>query len=109
MLNDTEKVTFLVNVLEHHIDRLPKEDAFTNYLESIHGFLKTKDPILQKAAFSSSELFIDNISYNLKKQFTLGQVVNSLAVAFDRVGNVDSKDVNAILHEFEAVIEQMPR
>ncbi|MBG9734960.1 hypothetical protein [Paenibacillus alvei] len=109
MLNDTEKVTFLIHVLEHHIDRLPKEDTFTNYLESICGFLKTKDPILQKAAYSNSELFIDNISYNLKKQFTLGQVVSSLIVAFDRVGNVDSKNVSAIIHEFEVILEQMSK
>lgn len=47
------------------MDKLPGESNFSNYLESIRGFLKTKDPILQKAALSNSELFIDSISHDV--------------------------------------------
>ena len=66
LLNDEEKVAFLIELLDRQIDNLPGENSFANYLESIRGFLKTKDPILQKAAISNSELFIDNFSHGFK-------------------------------------------
>ena len=36
-VNDEKKVTFLINLLERHI-KLPSENSFANYLESIPGF-----------------------------------------------------------------------
>lgn len=108
LLNDTEKVALLINVLDRHIDKLPGEDTFANYLESIRGFLKTKDPILQKAAFSNSELFIDNISHSISNQITFKQAIGSLIAAFDKVGYADSMDASAIILEFEELLKQMP-
>ncbi|MCY9763515.1 hypothetical protein M5X06_11615 [Paenibacillus alvei] len=64
-LNDQEKVVFLIEVLGSHINKLPSESNFAYYLESILAFLRTSDSILQKAAFSNSELFIDIISNDL--------------------------------------------
>lgn len=64
-LNEKEKVAFLIEVLGRHIDKLPSESSFAFYLESICGFLRSRDSILQKAAYSNSELFIDIISYDL--------------------------------------------
>lgn len=77
-------------------------------LESIRGFLKTKDPILQKAAFSNSELFIDNFSYVLNNHITLKQAVGSLIAAFDKVGYADSMDAAVIIIKFEDLLKQMP-
>lgn len=48
LLNDEEKVAFLIELLERHMSKFPAESNLANYLESIRGFLKTKDPILQK-------------------------------------------------------------
>jgi hypothetical protein len=45
LLNDAERVAFLISLLDRHINELPSEDTFANYLESLHGFLKTKDPV----------------------------------------------------------------
>lgn len=42
--------------------KLPKDSPISNYLESILGFLRTADPILQEAAISNTELFINNIA-----------------------------------------------
>ena len=56
LLNDEEKVTFLIDLLDRHIDKLRSENSFVNYLESIRVFLKTKDPILQKTAISGNGL-----------------------------------------------------
>lgn len=67
LLNDEEKVAFLIELLERHMNKLPGESNFSNYLESICGFLKTKDPILQKAALYNTELFIDSISHEFNK------------------------------------------
>ncbi|MEK3914202.1 hypothetical protein [Paenibacillus sp. FSL H7-0331] len=108
LLNDGEKVTILIDLLERHIDKLPSENSFANYLESIRGFLKTKDPILQKAAFSNSELFIDNFSYVLNNHITLKQAVGSLIAAFDKVGYADSMDAAVIIIKFEDLLKQMP-
>ncbi|MUG74032.1 hypothetical protein [Paenibacillus validus] len=62
LLNETEKVDFLIDLLDQHMQKLPDEDILRNYLESIHGFLKTNDSILQKAAISNSVLFMDNLA-----------------------------------------------
>ena len=59
LLNDGEKVAFLIDILNRHIQKLPCGDTFRNYLESICGILKHDDSFLQKAAFANSELFID--------------------------------------------------
>lgn len=107
LLNDEEKVTFLIDLLERHIDKLPSENSFVNYLESIRGFLKTKDPILQKTAISNSELFIDNFSHVLNNCITSKQAVGSLIAAFDKVGYADSMDAAAIIIEFEDLLKQM--
>lgn len=108
LLSDNEKVTFLINTLERHIEKFPSEDTFANYLESIHVFLKTKDPILQKAAFSNSELFIDNLSHILSNHITFKRAIGSLIAAFDKVGYVDPMDAAAIILEFEQHLKQMP-
>ncbi|MBY0158730.1 hypothetical protein H0178_23530 [Cytobacillus firmus] len=50
LLNDSEKVAFLIAVLECHIDKLPSKEIFLNYLESIRAFLKTKDPNSPKSS-----------------------------------------------------------
>ncbi|WP_442602774.1 hypothetical protein [Paenibacillus sp. KN14-4R] len=107
LLNDEEKVTFLIGLLERHIDKLPSENSFANYLESIRGFLKTKDPILQKAAFSNSELFIDNFSHTLNNCITSKQAVGSLIAAFEKVGYADSMDVAAVIIEFENLLQRL--
>lgn len=107
-LNDTEKVTFLIHILDRHIAKLPSEDTFANYLESIRGFLKTNDSILQKAAFSNSELFIDNLSHILSNQITFKLAIGALIAAFDKVGYVDPIDAAAIILEFEQLLHQMP-
>ncbi|WP_240418714.1 hypothetical protein [Paenibacillus periandrae] len=106
--NDGEKVNILIELLERHIDKLPSENSFANYLESIRGFLKTKDPILQKAAFSNSELFIDNFSNVLNNHITSKQAVGSLIAAFDKVGYADSMDAAMIIIKFEDFLKQMP-
>ncbi|MFH5181451.1 hypothetical protein ACHHV8_01700 [Paenibacillus sp. TAB 01] len=108
LLNDTEKVAFLIHVLNRHIEKLPSDDTIACYLESIRGFLKTKDATLQKAAFSNSELFLDNIACMLRTQITFKQAIGSLIVAFDKVGYADSMDAAAIILEFGQLLEQMP-
>ncbi|WP_339372085.1 hypothetical protein [Paenibacillus elgii] len=107
LLNDTEKVTFLINLLDHHIKKLSKEDIFANYLESIRIFLKTKDSILQKAAFSNSELIIDNLSYTLGNRTTYRQAIGTLVAAFEKVGFTDSMEAAAIILEYEQLLIQM--
>ncbi|MGK9250726.1 hypothetical protein [Paenibacillus humicus] len=61
LLNETEKVYFLIDLLDRHMKKLPNDSPISNYLESILGFLKTKDPILQEAAISNSVLLINNL------------------------------------------------
>lgn len=109
LLNDSEKIAFLIDVLDHHIDKLPSEENFSNYLESIRAFLKTKDPILQKAAYSNSELFMDTMSYELKNQITSKQAVGSLIAAFEKIGYVDSMDATAVIIEFEKSLSQLSK
>lgn len=107
LLNDTEKVTLLINILDRHIEKLLSEDTFANYLESIRGILKTDDSILQKAAFSNSELFIDNLSHILSNQITFKLAIGALIAALDKLGYVDSMDAAAIILEFEQLLNQM--
>ncbi len=61
LLNETEKVYFLIDLLDRHMKTLPNDSPISNYLESILGFLKTKDPFLQEAAISNSVLLINNL------------------------------------------------
>ncbi|MDQ0045985.1 hypothetical protein J2T18_000257 [Paenibacillus polymyxa] len=42
LLSDSEQVELLITILEKHIDQLPHEDGFANYLETIRFFLKTR-------------------------------------------------------------------
>ncbi len=62
LLNEKEKVYFLIDLLDMHMKKLPNDSPISNYLESILGVLKTKDPILQEAAISNSVLFINNLA-----------------------------------------------
>lgn len=43
------------------------EDTLEDYFESIVIYLKTKDKIIQEAAFSAWILFIQNIKVNLNR------------------------------------------
>ncbi|BCG60451.1 hypothetical protein [Paenibacillus sp. URB8-2] len=108
LLNDTEKVIFLINALERHIEKLSSEDIFANYLDSIRCFLNTNDPILQKAAFSNSELFIDNFFHILSNQISFKQAIGTLIAVLDKVGYVDPIDAAAVILEFEQLLKQMP-
>lgn len=107
LLNDCEKVAFLIDILNRHIQKLPCGDTFTNYLESICGILKHDDSFLQKAAFANSELFIDALSNILSNQITIKHATGALIAAFDKVGYVDSMDAAAIILEFEQLLNQM--
>ena len=108
LLNDSEKVKFLIDVLDRHIDKLSGETTLANYLESIRGFLKTEDPNLHKVAFSNSELFADNLAYKLNSQISRKQSIGSLIAALDKVGYADSMDAAALILEFEELLNQMP-
>ncbi|GFN33859.1 hypothetical protein [Paenibacillus xylaniclasticus] len=108
LLNDSEKVKFLIDVLDRHIDKLSGETTLANYLASIRGFLKTEDPNLQKVAFSNSELFVDNLAYKLNSQISYKQSIGSLIAALDKVGYADSMDAAALILEFEELLNQMP-
>lgn len=107
LLNDTEKITFLTRLLDHHLEKLPTNDSLANYLESIRGFLSTDDSILQKAAISNSELFIDTLSRNLSSKITYKQATGTLIAAFNNIGLVDSMDAAAVILEFEKLLDQM--
>lgn len=63
LLSDSEKVHFLIDLLDDHMKELADEDPLRNYIESLQCFLKTRDPIVQKAAASNSVLFIDNLAH----------------------------------------------
>ncbi|MEK5478145.1 hypothetical protein NYE70_14660 [Paenibacillus sp. FSL R5-0407] len=65
LLNDTEKVQFLIGLFDNHMAKLPNESSFRNYIESIQGFLKTDDLILQKAAISNSILFFEILEHSI--------------------------------------------
>lgn len=107
LLNDAEKVNLLVKVLNSHIEKLPKENTCAYYLESVQCFLKTKDSINQKVAFSNSELFIDNLSEELRNRITYRQAIGTLVCAFEKVGYVDSMDAAAIILEFEKLLKEI--
>ncbi|WP_055107612.1 hypothetical protein [Paenibacillus ihumii] len=107
LLNDGEKVAFLIEILNRHIQKLPCGDTFRNYLESICGVLKHDDLFIQKAAIANSELFIEALSNILSNQITIKQAIGALIAAFDKVGYVDSMDVAAIILEFEQLLNQM--
>lgn len=107
LLNDTEKVAFLISILDHHIKKLPSEDTFANYLESIRFFLSTNDSINQKAAISNSELFIDNLAYHLSNQITAKRAVGTLIASLNKVGYLEAMDAAAIILEFEQLLEQL--
>ncbi|CAM4038205.1 hypothetical protein COLU111180_20440 [Cohnella lubricantis] len=77
LLNDTEKVQVLIELVDNHMAKLPKEGPFRNYIESIQDFLKTNDSILQKAAISNSTLFFEN----LERSFT---EIDSIISYFER-------------------------
>ncbi len=62
MLDDIEKISFLIDVLDRHMKKLPKDSPIRNYLESIQSFLRTTDPIHQEAAIANSVLFINNLA-----------------------------------------------
>lgn len=109
LLNDEEKVAFLIELLERHMSKFPAESNLANYLESIRGFLKTKDPILQKAECSNSELFIDSISHDDDNQITSKHAVGSLIATFDKIKYADSLDAAAIILEFEDNLKQIAK
>ncbi len=107
LLDDTEKVAFLISTLNRHIKKLPSENAFANYLESIQIFLSTNDSINQKAAISNSELFIDNLTYQVDNQITAKRAVGTLIASLNKVGYLDAMDAAAIILEFEQLLEQL--
>jgi len=107
LLSDSEKMELLISILNHHIDKIPYNESFTNYLEAIRFFLKTKDPIIQKAAVSTSNILIENVVYNLSTQFNLKQAVETLIGAFDKVGYIDAIDTAAVILKFEELLVQM--
>ncbi|ASS68156.1 MULTISPECIES: hypothetical protein [Paenibacillus] len=67
LLNDTEKVQFLIDLFGNHMEKIPSENSFRDYIESIQGFLKTHDSILQKAAISNSILFFENLEHSISE------------------------------------------
>ncbi|UJF33756.1 hypothetical protein [Paenibacillus hexagrammi] len=107
LLDDTEKVTFLISSLDRHIKNLPSKNAFANYLESIRIFLSTNDSINQKAAISNSELFVDNLTYQLCNQITAKRAVGTLIASLNKVGYLEAMDAAAIILEFEQLLEQL--
>lgn len=107
LLSDSEKVELLISILDNLIDQLPHEDSFGNYLETIRFFLKTKEPIIQKAAVSTSDTLIENVAYILRTQISLKQSVGALISTFDRVGYADVMDTAAVILKFEELREQM--
>ncbi len=107
LLNDTEKVESLISILDNHIDKLPHEDSFANYLETIRFFLKTKDPIIQKSAVSTSSILIENVAFNLYTKINLRQAAGTLIGAFDKVGYTDAVDTAAVILKFEELLQQM--
>jgi len=62
LLNETEKVYFLIDLLDRHLIKLPNDSPISNFLESILSFLRTTDPIHQEEAISNSLLFINNLA-----------------------------------------------
>ncbi|MCK8487004.1 hypothetical protein M0651_07470 [Paenibacillus sp. MBLB2552] len=107
LLSDSEKVKLLISILDDHIDKLPREDNFANYLETIRFFLKTKDPIIQKAAVSTSGILIENAANNLRVQISIKQAVGTLIGAFDKVGYPEAIDAAAVILKFEELLERM--
>ncbi|NGP58568.1 hypothetical protein FLT15_09220 [Paenibacillus thiaminolyticus] len=105
--DDTEKVAFLISTLDRHIIKLPSENAFANYLESIRILLSTNDSNDQRAAISNSELLIDNLTYQLRNQITTKRAVGSLIASLNKVGYLDAMDAAEIILEFEQFLEQL--
>ncbi|WP_339186017.1 hypothetical protein NST37_24780 [Brevibacillus sp. FSL K6-6036] len=77
LLNDTEKVQFLISLFDNHIEKLPTEGTFRNYIESIQYFLKSDDSIIQKAAISNCNLFFENLEHSISE-------IDSLISYFER-------------------------
>ena len=108
LLTDSEKVELLITVLDNHIKKLPPEDGFANYLEAIRFLLKTKDPIIQKAAFSTGDILLENLAHSVLSQISLKQAVGTLISAFDKIGYSDAIDASAVILHFEEFLIQMP-
>lgn len=62
-MSDTEKVHFLIELIDSHMKVLADKDPLRSYVESLKCFLKTRDSIVQKDAISNSGLFIDNLAH----------------------------------------------
>lgn len=108
LLTDSEKVEFLITALDNHITKLPSENSFRYYLESVLGFLKTENPISQKVAYSNAELFIDNLGHDLANQITFKRAIGALIASFNKVGFYEPMDAAALILEFEELLKQMP-
>src|SRR5690606_37269412 len=76
-MNDTEKVQFLIALFDNHMEKLPNEGSFKNYIESIQYFLKTNDSIIQKTEISNSNLFFENLEHSISE-------IDSLISYFER-------------------------
>lgn len=77
LLNETEKVQFLMGLFENHLAKLPNGSSHRDYIESIQGFLKTDDSVIQKAAISKSIQFFENLERSISE-------IDSLISYFER-------------------------
>ncbi|WP_373233159.1 hypothetical protein [Cohnella sp.] len=69
--------------------------------------MKTKDPIIQKSAVSTSSILIENVAFNLYTKINLRQAAGTLIGAFDKVGYTDAVDTAAVILKFEELLQQM--
>ncbi|UUZ93460.1 hypothetical protein LJK87_01375 [Paenibacillus sp. P25] len=57
-LTDSEKVDIIIALLESHLKKMQPENTLSNYLESLTGFLKSKDQIIEKVRFRIHPYFL---------------------------------------------------
>ncbi|OUS78134.1 hypothetical protein B1748_05065 [Paenibacillus sp. MY03] len=62
LLNDTKKVSILIDILARHMKKLPNDSAIRDYLGTIKSFLETKIPTIQEKAISNSTKFINTLA-----------------------------------------------
>lgn len=106
-MSETEKIDIMISLLIAHYEKVQQENTLSNYLESLIGFLKAKDSILQKVAVSNASLFFDNLLYELSDYITSRQAVGALIAAFDKVGYPEAFDAANIILKFEENLLEM--
>lgn len=107
ILNDSEKVSALVKMLNKHIEKIKgvTEENIVYFFESIRTFLTTQNAAYQRAAYSKANLFLNNVLQ--QDTFRTKKAIGALISAYDHTEVIDAEKLITLIESFENQLKSL--